>query len=263
MSAIDLQRAGGVATIRLDRPDRLNAFDPGMSAELLAAVRDVAADASVRAVVLTGAGRAFSSGLDLATMDDDVTAPDGRPDLERILVERFHPVVTCIRAMPKPVVAVVRGPAVGVGVSLALCCDLVVASESAYFLLAFVNLGLVPDGGASLLVPSRVGMARALRMAMLGEPMGAREAADCGLIDRACADDELDAELDALVARLAAGPTQAYAAIKRQLNHWLLARMPEHLELEASMQQELAGTADFREGVTAFVEKRAPRFTGS
>jgi 2-(1,2-epoxy-1,2-dihydrophenyl)acetyl-CoA isomerase len=263
-ATVDVQCSGAIATIRLDRPEALNAFDRRLGEDLLAALRRVAADDAIRAVVLTGAGRAFSSGFDLTTVrNGDFVAPDGRPDLYRILVERFHPSIACIRQMPKPVVAAVRGPAVGIGVSLALCCDLVVASENAYFLLAFINLGLVPDGGASLFVPSRVGMTRATRMAMFGEPVTAHQAAEWGLIDDAYADDEFDARLDALVQRLGAGPTRAYAGIKRQLNHWLSSRMPEHLDLEASIQQELTATSDFREGISAFVEKRGASFTGS
>jgi 2-(1,2-epoxy-1,2-dihydrophenyl)acetyl-CoA isomerase len=264
LTTVDLCCAGSVATIRLDRPDALNAFDRRLGEELLVALRRVAADDAIRAVVLTGGGRAFSSGFDLNTVrSGDYVTSDGRPDLYRILDERFHPSIACIREMPKPVVAAVRGPAVGIGVSLALCCDLVVASENAYFLLAFVNLGLVPDGGASLFVPSRVGMTRATQMAMLGEPVPAKRAAEWGLIDEAYADGEFDVRLDTLVQRLAAGPTRAYAGIKRQLNHWLSSRMPEHMELEASIQQQLTETSDFREGISAFVEKRAARFTGS
>ena len=145
----------------------------------------------------------------------------------------------------------------------ALAADLVVARESAYFLLAFVNIGLVPDGGSSLFVPERVGFARATEMAMLGERVGARQALEWGLINRVTADDELDATVDALAARLAAGPTRAYAGAKHQLDAWLFARLDAQLELEAGMQQEAAESADFREGVLAFLEKRPPSFGGA
>jgi 2-(1,2-epoxy-1,2-dihydrophenyl)acetyl-CoA isomerase len=168
-----------------------------------------------------------------------------------------------IRAMPKPVLAAVNGPAVGIGCSLALCCDLILAAESAYFLLAFVNIGLVPDGGSSLFVPSRVGMARASELAMLGERLAAPRALEWGLINRVVADEQLPAEAAALAARLAAGPTRSYAGTKRQLNNWLFARMGEQLELEARIQQEMAGSADFLEGAMAFVEKRQARFSGT
>ena len=165
--------------------------------------------------------------------------------------------------MPKPVVAAVHGAAAGIGVSLALVCDLIVAAESAYFLLAFVNIGLVPDGGSSLLVPSRVGFTRAAEMAILGERVGAPQALEWGLINRVWPDEEFAARADELVARLAKGPTRSYAGTKRQLNQWLFERMDAQLEFEAQIQQEMGGSDDFAEGVTAFVgEARAARFTG-
>ena len=168
-----------------------------------------------------------------------------------------------IRALPKPVIAAVNGPAVGIGCSLALCCDLILAAQSAYFLLAFVNIGLVPDGGSSLFVPARAGMARAAEMAMLGERVGAEQALQWGLINRVVADQALLEEAGALAARMAAGPTRSYAGTKRQLNNWMFARMEEQLELEAKNQDEMAGSDDFVEGVMAFSQRRQANFQGS
>jgi 2-(1,2-epoxy-1,2-dihydrophenyl)acetyl-CoA isomerase len=164
--------------------------------------------------------------------------------------------------MSKPVISAVNGPAAGAGLSLALAADLVVAKESAYFLLAFVNIGLVPDCGASLFVPARIGFARAAEMAMLGEPVPAARAVDIGLINAAWPDAEFAAKADALLGRLADGPTRSYAGTKRELNHSLYSRMQEHLALEASIQGELAASKDFAEGVAAFLERRPTQFTG-
>ena len=255
-----MERRGAELRIVLNRPDVMNAWDKQLGTDLLAAVEEAAADDSVRAVVVTGAGRAFSSGADLKAGFD--ATPEGHPDVGTALRERYHPIIAGLRRMPKPVVAAVNGPAVGIGCSLALCCDLVVARESAYFLLAFVNIGLVPDGGSSLLVPERAGFARAMEMAMLGERIPARRALEWGLVNRVTADDELDGAVDELAARLAAGPTAAYAGAKEQLNEWLFARMNAQLELEASVQQRAAASGDFKEGVTAFLQKRPAAFKG-
>ncbi len=264
LETVDLTVREGVGWVTLNRPEALNAWNRQLGIDLRAAIAHVADDDEVRAVVVGGAGRAFSSGADLKDMsgrEEELTA-SGRPDVYRTLTERYHPIITGIREMGKPVVATVRGPAVGIGLSLALSCDLIVAAESAYFLLAFVNIGFVPDGGSSLFVPNRVGMARAAEMAMLGERVPARQALEWGLINRVVPDDELDEAVGALAARLGAGPTRAYAGIKRQLNHWQFARMAEQLELEARVQQEMADTDDFIEGVSAFVQKRETRFAG-
>jgi 2-(1,2-epoxy-1,2-dihydrophenyl)acetyl-CoA isomerase len=262
LETVNIHREHGAATIELNRPQALNAWNGQLGTDLLAAVRDVAKDAAVRAVVITGGGRAFSSGADLKDVSGGHTTPDGRPDIYTTLTERYHPIMKAIREMPKPVIAAVNGPAVGIGCSLALCCDLILAAESAYFLLAFVNIGLVPDGGSSLFVPTRVGLARASELSMLGERLGAAKALEWGLINRVVADDELSAQTAALAARLASGPTLSYAGTKRQLNNWLFARMDEQLDLEARLQQESSGSEDFLEGASAFVQKRTPRFTG-
>jgi 2-(1,2-epoxy-1,2-dihydrophenyl)acetyl-CoA isomerase len=263
LDTVRLQRGasnGAELRIVLDRPDRMNAWDAQLGRDLRAAVELAAADPAVRAVTITGAGRAFSSGADLRAGFDPT--PEGHPDVGTALRERYHPIITTVRTMPKPVVAAVNGPAVGIGCSLALACDLVIARESAYLLLAFVNIGLVPDGGSSLFVPTRAGMGRAAEMAMLGERVRARTAMEWGLVNRVTPDEAFDEEVDALAERLATGPTRSYAGTKRQLNAWLFGRMEEQLELEASVQQELAASGDFAEGVQAFVEKRDARFAG-
>ena len=259
---VNVYRVGGAVKIELNRPERMNAWSSSLSADLLSALQAAAADTEVRAVMLTGAGRGFCSGADIKEGMASAVA-DGKPvDTEATLVDWYNPIVTAIREMPKPVVTAVNGPAAGAGLSLALAGDLVVAKESAYFTLAFVNIGLVPDGGASLFVPSRIGFARFAEMAMLGEPVTATRAADIGLINAVWPDEEFAERAEALLTRLSNGPTRSYAGTKRELNHWLYTRMPEQLALEAKLQGELGASKDFLEGVAAFLEKRKPTFTG-
>jgi 2-(1,2-epoxy-1,2-dihydrophenyl)acetyl-CoA isomerase len=261
---VNLLRKGGAAKIELNRPEVMNAWNEQFGKDLLAAVRATASDDDVRAVVITGAGRGFSSGADLKGMGEGhPVTPEGRPDVYTVLTERYHPIIMGIREMPKPVLAAVNGAAVGIGLSLALAADLIVAKESAYFMLAFVNIGLVPDGGSSAFVPVRIGKARAIELAMLGERLTAEKALDWGLINRVHADEEFDAEVETLAQRLADGPTKSYAGTKRQLNAWIYAGVEDQLELEAQIQQEMANSGDFAEGVMAFLQKRSPDFTGA
>ncbi|HEY8303141.1 MAG TPA: enoyl-CoA hydratase [Solirubrobacteraceae bacterium] len=262
LNTINLTHADGVAAIELNRPEALNAWNRQFGEDLLAALNAAAQDDGVRAVRIVGAGRAFSSGADLKDISGDDLTPEGRPDIYKVLTERYHPIMRAIREMEKPVVAAVNGPAVGIGCSLALCCDLVLAAQSAYFLLAFVNIGLVADGGSSLFVPARIGTARASEMMMLGERVSASRALDWGLVNSVHPDDVLSERSAALATRLAAGPTRAYAATKRELNRQIYANMAEQLELEATLQQEMAGTEDFLEGVSAFLQKRPANFSG-
>jgi 2-(1,2-epoxy-1,2-dihydrophenyl)acetyl-CoA isomerase len=257
---VTLLRDGGAARIELNRPESLNAWNEQFGRDLLAAVTSVSEDDSVRAVEIGGAGRAFSSGADLRA--GSATTPDGHPDVRTRLHELYHPIILGLRRMPKPVVAAVNGPAVGIGCSLALASDLIVAARSAYFLLAFVNVGLVPDGGSSVFVPARAGVARAMQMSMLGERVPADQALAWGLINRVVEDADLTAEVGELVDRLAAGPTRSYAGTKRQINARVYAGIEEQLDLEAEIQQEQAATADFMEGVASFVERRPAAFQG-
>src|SRR3954471_23721275 len=258
---VQVQRRGAVTTLVLDRPQAMNAVDAQLGDELKAAVQDAAQDDSTRAVVLTGNGKAFCSGADLKAGFE--AGADGLPDVGHALRHRFHPIIEGLRAMPKPVIASVNGPAVGIGLSFALACDLVVAAESGYLLLAFVNIGLVPDGGSSFLIPERIGFARAAEMAMLGERVTAQKALEWGLVNRVVPDAELETAAQDLADRLASGPTRSYAGSKRELNAWQFARYEQQLELEATIQAEVAHSQDFLEGVAAFVEKRPARFGGS
>lgn len=257
---VGLEVSEGAARILLNRPDSLNSWNERFGLDLLDVVEEVSADESVRAVMITGAGRAFSSGADLK---EDRSGEEGLPDLSRRLKQLYHPIILGIREMPKPVIAAVNGPAVGIGCSLALDCDLVLAAESAYFLLAFVNIGLVPDGGVTAVLPARTGVARALEMGMLGERVPASQALEWGIVNRVVPDERLAEDAGLMLEHLAQGPTRSYANFKRLINRRLYAGMAEQLEAEADAQREQGLTADFIEGVMAFAERRPPRFTGS
>src|SRR5437764_14656393 len=203
------EQSGGVGRLTLNRPDTLNAWTTQFGQELKSVVEGEAADESVRAMLITGAGRGFSSGADLKAGFDP--AEDGMPDIRKELHDVYHPAIAGIRRLPKPVVAAVNGPAVGIGCSLALACDLVLAAESAFFGLAFVNIGLMPDGGSTALVPPAVGKARAFQMALLGERVPAEQAQVWGLVNWVYPDDRLMDEATALVDRMASGPQRPYA----------------------------------------------------
>jgi 2-(1,2-epoxy-1,2-dihydrophenyl)acetyl-CoA isomerase len=258
---VDLTTDGPAARILLNRPDALNAWNEQFGLDLRDAVETVAGDESIRALMITGAGRGFSSGADLK--EQRGTDDGSMPDLSARLKEVYHPIITALREMPKPVVSAVNGPAVGIGCSLALAADLIVAAESAYFLLAFVNIGLVPDGGSTAFIPARVGYARAAEMAMLGERVPAEQSLDWGLINRIVPDDQLETEASALLDKLANGPTRSYAGAKQLLNRRLYADLEGQLDAEAEAQKAQGQSQDFIEGVMAFVEKREAKFTGS
>jgi len=258
---IDVRIEDAVAEITLNRPERLNAWTDQFGSELRSAILEDGADDAVRSVLITGAGRGFSSGADVKEMLEQGTRGE-RPDVGKMLRERYHPIIKGIRELPKPVIAAVNGPAVGIGCSLALACDLIWAAESAYFGLAFVNIGLAPDGGSTFLVPAAAGKARALEMALLGDRVSAAQALEWGLINRVVPDGQLMDDARGLARRLAAGPTRSYANSKRALNNSLMKIMDEQLDLEADIQGEMARSEDFIEGISAFVQKREPNFQG-
>lgn len=257
---VTLEITGGVAWITLNRPDALNAWTRELGEDLRSALDQAADTPEARAIVLTGAGRAFSSGADLRGGQRD---EDGKPDVLTPLRETYNPLILRVRTIPKPVVAAVNGAAVGIGCSLALAADLIVAAESAYFLLAFVNIGLGLDGGASAFLAARVGHARAFELAYLGERLPAARAAEWGLVNRVVPDAELETEAGALLARLASGPPGSYAAIKRTINEQLYPRIEQQMDSEAVLQQERAASDDFAEGIVAFMQRRPPSFTGN
>ncbi len=255
------EQVGGAGRITLNRPESLNAWNEELGRELSEVVNVNAAGDSVRAVLITGAGRGFSSGIDLRA-GFAADPEDGRPDAARELHEVYNPIMAGIRRLEKPVVAAVNGPAMGIGCSLALACDLVLAGASAVFGLAFVNIGLMPDGGSTLFVPAAVGKARAFEMAFMGERVEAAQALAWGLVNQVCPDEELEGAADALLERLAKGPTRSYASSKRALNQTIYPQLDAQLVLEAELQHQLARSDDFVEGVDAFRARREPSFSG-
>lgn len=250
-------RDGGVLTITLNRPERLNACPPLMAEELFAAIRD---RDDARAILMKGEGRAFCSGADLEGRADASISGGDRAFTS--LTRSYNPLIQALVSVPVPVVAAVQGAAAGVGCSIALAADFVIAGKSGYFLQAFVNIGLVPDGGSSWLLPRLVGTAQATRMMMLGERVGGEEAERIGLIYRCVEDEALESEAVALAERLANGPTTALGLMKQTLRNGLQSDLASTLASEAATQRIAGGTADAMEGGLAFLAKRTAAFTG-
>jgi 2-(1,2-epoxy-1,2-dihydrophenyl)acetyl-CoA isomerase len=249
--------ADAVATITLDRPDALNALTVPLKEELLAALAAVTADDGVRAIVLTGAGRAFCAGQDLR----ERLEPDAAP-LETEIRVRYNPLVRALRGLPKPIVGAINGIAAGAGAALAFACDIRIAAEGASFLLAFGRVGLIPDSGATWLLPRLVGGAKAMELALSNEPLTAADAERFGLVARVVPGEALAAEAHALASRLAAGAPRALALTKAALDASWDASLEDQLETEAVFQGQAGSTADHAEGIAAFLERRPPRFTG-
>jgi len=257
MSTVLLDIKDGVGFIVLNRPDRLNAFTGEMALLLQSRLDECASLNEVRAVCITGAGRAFSAGQDLA----EITAPDG-PGMDKVLREYYNPIVTRIRNLPKPVVAAVGGVAAGAGANIALCCDIVLASKSASFIQAFSRIGLIPDSGGTWFLPRLIGWQKAAGIAMLGDKIGAVEAERMGMVYKIYEDDEFQGAVQALTAVLAQMPTRALAFTKHAFNYAATNTLEAQLLLEDDLQQKAALTRDHAEGVRAFLDKRVPLFKG-
>jgi 2-(1,2-epoxy-1,2-dihydrophenyl)acetyl-CoA isomerase len=251
---------GGVASITLNRPDKLNAFTAAMLVDFRTALEHVAHRDAVRAVLITGAGRAFCAGQDLS--DRAVSPGSAPPDLGESLEHRYNPIVRLIRSMPKPVVVAVNGVAAGAGANLALAGDLVIAARSARFIQSFARIGLVPDSGGTYFLPRALGVPRAMGLALLGEALPAERAAEWGLIWQVVDDADLAATARAMAQDLAAGPTAGYAKIKQALGVSLEHSLDRQLDLERDLQRAAGQSRDYQEGVAAFMAKREPRFEG-
>ena len=255
-----VETVNGVRTVTLNRPDVLNAFNLEMAEACASAIRDCATDDAVRAVILTGAGRGFSAGQDLAA----ATPPAGQPfpDLAGIIRATYTPIITAIRHLEKPVVCAVNGVAAGAGANIALCCDLTIAATTASFIQSFSKLGLIPDAGGTWLLPRLVGLQRAAGLAMLAEKVTATEAKAMGLIWDVAEPDQLMPKARALAERLAQLPTRGLGLTKKAFDRAATTGLLEQLEVEADIQTVAGQSADFGEGVRAFLEKRPPVFTG-
>jgi len=260
MSSILVSQDAGVLTITLNRPEKLNAFNPEMHSLLRQAIERAADEAGIRAVLLTGSGRGFCAGQDLAERN---VSPGAAPiDLSVSIGSYYNPLVRRLRGLPKPVVCAVNGVAAGAGANIALACDLVLAARSASFVQSFSRLGLVPDSGGTYFLPRLAGTARAMGLALLGEKLSAEDAERWGLIWKAVDDDRLLAEANALARALAAGPTKGYGLVKRAIYASAGNSLEAQLDLERDLQRDAGSSADYREGVSAFMEKREPRYQG-
>ena len=252
-----VERDGDVLTITMNRPERLNACPPNMADEIFAALRDLG---DARAVLLRGEGRAFCSGADLAAKAE--RSIGGGEGAFTALNQSYNPMMVTLATLPVPVVAAVQGPAAGIGCSMALAADFVIAGKSGYFLQAFVNIGLVPDGGSSWMLPRLIGMAQATRMMMLGEKIHGEEAERIGMIYKCVEDESLSSEAEALARKLAAGPTVALGHMKQNIRDGLEASFASTLAAEARAQRLAGNSSDAAEGGRAFLEKRKPEFKG-
>lgn len=258
-STIAVERVDGYALVTLNRPDKLNSFTETMHGELAAALDAIAADDAIRAVLLTGAGKGFCAGQDLA---DRKSEPGKAPDLGDTIDRLYNPLIRRIRNLRKPVIAAVNGVAAGAGANIALACDLVLAARSARFIQAFAKIGLVPDSGGTWTLLRLVGEQRAKGLALLGEPLGAEQAEAWGLIWKAVDDDRLMIEARALAARLATQPTFGLGLTKHAIHEAAASDLDTQLDLERDLQAQAGRSDDYREGVAAFLEKRPARFTG-
>ena len=260
MSSILTALEGGVLTVTLNRPDRLNAFNPDMHKALRAALEQALDDAAVRSLLLTGAGRGFCAGQDLSERNvSDGAAP---LDLSVSLGSNYNPLVRRLRALPKPIVCAVNGVAAGAGANIALACDLVIAARSASFVQSFARLGLVPDSGGTYFLPRLVGTARAMGLALLGERLSAEQAEHWGLIWKVVDDARLPEEAKSIAHALAEGPTKGYGLVKKALYASDGNSLDAQLDLERDLQREAGFSEDYREGVAAFMAKRKPVFKG-
>ncbi|HYI47602.1 MAG TPA: 2-(1,2-epoxy-1,2-dihydrophenyl)acetyl-CoA isomerase PaaG [Allosphingosinicella sp.] len=253
---IEFKLEGGVARLTLNRPERLNSFTVQMHEEVGDALGKLG---DARCLILTGAGRGFCAGQDL---NDRAVAPGEKVDLGESVEQRYNPLIRTLTSLPMPVIARVNGVAAGAGANIALACDIVIAAKSAKFIQSFAAIGLIPDSGGTWVLPRLVGQARALGLALTGEPLSAERAAEWGLIWKAVEDDQLDAEVDALAARFAAGPTRGLARIKRMIRESWGQSLDSELDRQRDAMRELGFSDDYREGVAAFMEKRKPNFTG-